>query len=149
LIATQAATRLKRVFCGVDFSPGSLAAFRAAAETARLHSGALHVFHAIEPRPAVPADVMLKIVERANAAMAQLLESEQSVLNGLALTTEVTSGRAFDEIIERARKWKAELIVIGAKGITSLEEVFAGGTAEAVTREAHCSVLIVRPDNKM
>jgi nucleotide-binding universal stress UspA family protein len=147
-MAAQARMRFQRIFCGVDFSPGSLAAFRAAIETARLHSGVLHLFHAIEARPAVPGDVMLTIVERANAAMAQLIESEQAALDGLPLTTEVTSGRAFVEIIERASEWQADLIVIGAKGITSLEEVFVGGTAEAVTRAGPCSVLIVRADNK-
>jgi len=140
--------RYKRILCGVDFSPDSREAFRAAIETARLNAGTLHLFHVIEARPAVPADVMLKIIERANTAMAQLVESEQSALDGLPLTTEVTSGRAFAEIVRRAREWKAELIVIGAKGITHLEEVFVGGTAEAVTREGPCSVLIVRPNNK-
>jgi nucleotide-binding universal stress UspA family protein len=145
-MAVQALVRFQRILCGVDFSPGSLGGFRAAIETARLHGGVLLLFHVIEARPAVPGDVMLTIVDHANAAMAQLIESEQSALAEVPLTSEVTSGRAFVEIIERAREWKADLIVIGAKGITSLEEVFVGGTAEAVTREGPCSVLIVRPD---
>jgi nucleotide-binding universal stress UspA family protein len=42
----------KRILCAVDFSPGSLEAFRVAVEMARLYSGTLHLFHAIEAQPA-------------------------------------------------------------------------------------------------
>jgi len=90
----------------------------------------------------------ISVLQKANAAIEGLVASAQSSLHGLAFTTEVTSGRAFDEIVNRARQWKANLIVLGSKGTTLLEEIIVGGTAEAVTREAPCSVLVVRPDHK-
>jgi len=136
--------RYKRILCGVDFSPSSQAAFLAACEMARVHRSALHVLHVIEARPAVPADALLATIEQANQAMARLVESEQSALEGLSLTTKAINGRAFDEITRHAKEWNANLIVIGAKGISAPEEVFVGGTAESVTREGPCSVLIVR-----
>jgi universal stress protein A len=138
----------KRILCAVDFSPDSLAAFHVAVETARLYSGSLHIFHVIEAQPAVPPQVEIRIIEEANAAMDKLVASAESSLDGLAFTTEVTSGQAFVEIVERAREWRADLIVLGSKGITSLEEIIIGGTAENVMKEAPCSVLVVRPDDK-
>jgi nucleotide-binding universal stress UspA family protein len=140
--------RFKRILCAVDFSPDSLEAFRVAVEMARLHSGSLHLFHVIEAQPVVPAQVEIRIVGEANAAMEKLVTSAGSSLDGLAFTTEVTSGQAFVEIVERAREWRADLIVLGSKGITSLEEIIIGGTAENVMKEAPCSVLVVRPDDK-
>jgi universal stress protein A len=140
--------RFKRILCAVDFSPDSLAAFHVAVETARLYSASLHIFHVIEAQPAVPPQVEIRIVEEANAAMEKLVASAESSLDGLAFTTEVTSGQAFVEIVERAREWRADLIVLGSKGITSLEEIIIGGTAENVMKEAPCSVLVVRPDDK-
>jgi universal stress protein A len=140
--------RFKRILCAVDFSPDSLAAFDVAVETARLYSASLHIFHVIEAQPAVPPQVEIRIVEEANAAMEKLVASAESSLDGLAFTTEVTSGQAFVEIVERAREWRADLIVLGSKGITSLEEIIIGGTAENVMKEAPCSVLVVRPDDK-
>jgi nucleotide-binding universal stress UspA family protein len=77
-----------------------------------------------------------------------LVESAQPSLEGLAFTTEVTRGRAFVEIVRRAREWKADLTVLGSKGTTSLEEIIIGGTAEGVVKEAPCSVLVVRPDRE-
>ena len=133
-----------RILCAVDFSRGSVEAFRVAVEMARLHAAALHLFHVIEAQPAGPAEVLIEILRRANAAMEGLVASAQPTLKGLACTTEVASGRAFDEIVRRARDWKADLIVLGAKGMTSLEEIIVGGTAERVTKEASCSVLVVR-----
>jgi nucleotide-binding universal stress UspA family protein len=138
----------KRILCAVDFSSDSVAAFGVAIEMARLYSGSLHLFHAIEPQPTVSAEVMLEIVRRANAAMEGLVASAQPSLKGLPFTTGVTSGGPFVEIIERAREWRANLIVLGSKGITSLEEIIIGGTAENVMKEAPCSVLVVRPENK-
>jgi universal stress protein A len=138
----------QRILCAVDFSPDSLAAFHVAVETARLYSGSLHIFHVIEAQPAVPPQVEIRIIEEANAAMDKLVASAESSLDGLAFTTEVTSGQAFVEIVERAREWRADLIVLGSKGITSLEEIIIGGTAENVMKEAPCSVLVVRPDDK-
>ena len=138
----------KRILCAVDFSPDSLEAFHVAVETGRLHSGSLHIFHVIEALPAVPPQVEIRIVEEANAAMEKLVASAGSSLDGLAFTTEVTSGRAFVEIVERAREWRADLIVVGSKGTTSLEEIIIGGTAENVMKEAPCSVLVVRTDDK-
>lgn len=138
----------KRILCAVDFSPDSLAAFDVAVETARLYSASLHIFHVIEAQPAVPPQVEIRIVEEANAAMEKLVASAESSLDGLAFTTEVTSGQAFFEIVERAREWRAGLIVLGSTGITSLEEIIIGGTAENVMKEAPCSVLVVRTKDK-
>lgn len=143
-MAQNANLRFERILCAVDFSPDSLEGFRVAAEMARLYSSALLVFHVIEAQPSVSPDALIEINRRANDAMAELVAPART---GLAakLSTEVTSGAAFDEIVKRARDWKADLVVLGAKGVTSLEEVVVGGTAEAAVREAPCSVLVARP----
>src|SRR5258705_13119418 len=97
---------------------------------------------------APPGEIPMEVLQKANAAIKALGASAQSSLHGLAFTTEGTSGRASVEIVNRARQWKANLIVLGSKGTTLLEEIIVGGTAEAVTREAPCSVLVVRSDHK-
>lgn len=134
----------KRILCAVDFSSDSVAAFQVALEMARLHSGSLRLFHVMEAQPNVPGDALLKIVERANQAMERLVGSARLSLEGLDFATEVTSGEAAVEIDNRASEWRADLIVLGSKGTTSLEEIIVGGTAGRVIKEAPCSVLAVR-----
>jgi universal stress protein A len=137
--------KFERILCAVDFSPDSLQAFAVATEMARLHKGALLVFHVIEAQPTVLPDALIRINKEANDAMAQLIASARHALEGIAIGSEVTTGRAYNEIVNRAREWKADLVVLGAQGVTSLEEVIVGGTAESVVREAPCSVLVARP----
>jgi nucleotide-binding universal stress UspA family protein len=76
--------------------------------------------------------------------MEALVASAQSSLEGLSFTTEVTSGRAFVEMVNCARERNADLIVLRATGAASLEKIVVGSTAERVPKEAHCSVLVVR-----
>ena len=138
----------KRILTAVDFSPNSLEAFRVAVQMATVHSASLHLLHVIEAWPAAPAEAAMEFVQKANEAVEQLVGSSQPALEKVTLTTEVASGRAFDEIVNRARDWRADLIVLGTKGTTSLEEIFLGGTAEHVIKESFCSVLIVRPEDR-
>jgi universal stress protein A len=136
--------KFERILCAVDFSSDSLEAFRVAVDMAQLHPGSLLVLHVIEAQPAVSPDALLEINKRANDAMADLIASERSRLERIALSAETASGAAFEEIVHRARDWRADLVVLGSKGTTSLAEVFVGGTAEAVVKQAPCSVLVVR-----
>jgi nucleotide-binding universal stress UspA family protein len=133
-----------RIMCGVDFSADSVAALRVAAELARLYCAPLHVLHAIEPPPMARPEVEIQIVDTANAAMATLLDSERASLEGLSVTAQVTSGPAYSEIVKEAQECQADLVVLGARGVTLPEEVIIGRTAENVMKEAPRSVLIVR-----
>ncbi|MGZ8899382.1 MAG: universal stress protein [Limisphaerales bacterium] len=48
-------------------------------------------------------------------------------------------------IVAEARRWDADLIVIGSHGRTPLEKFFLGSVSYKVAAEAFCSVRIVRP----
>jgi nucleotide-binding universal stress UspA family protein len=141
-----------RILCGVDFSKASLAAFQQAVELARLGAGSLCILHSIEARPFVSnllgidemGEMAIKFDEKAAAALESLLSSSASALEDIPLTTEITAGRAFVEILNYARDWSADLIVLGAEGAASLEQIVIGSTAERVMKGAQCSVLIVR-----
>ena len=144
--------KFRRILCGVDFSKPSVFAFDAAVELARLLKAELHILHSIEAYPVVPEwssahdfdEAETALEEKATAAMEALVSTATRALNGTAITTEVTRGRAFVEILNRAREREVDLIVLGAKGLTLLEEAFSGSTAERVMKGATCSVLIVR-----
>ena len=143
----------KRILCAVDFSSDSVKAFHVAVDLARAQSGSIHLLHVIEAQPVVAdwlpiggiGEVTIQIEEKANAAMESLVRSAKTSLTGLAVTTEVTSGRAFVEIVNRARELNADVIVLGSKGAALLEDIIVGSTAERVMKTASCSVLIARP----
>ena len=49
----------------------------------------------------------------------------------------------------RVRDPAQDLIVVGAHGLTLLEDAFVGGTAEQVVKQASCSVLVVRGQSRV
>ncbi|HEY7024532.1 MAG TPA: universal stress protein [Candidatus Limnocylindrales bacterium] len=56
----------------------------------------------------------------------------------------VRTGDAAAEIIEEARSWKADLIVVGSRGQTGLQRLLLGSVARNVLLGADASVLVVR-----
>jgi nucleotide-binding universal stress UspA family protein len=63
----------------------------------------------------------------------------------LAITTEIQEGRAAEVILARAAALAADLIAIGARGLSALGEFRLGGTAHKVAAHAGCAVLIAQP----
>lgn len=54
-------------------------------------------------------------------------------------------GRVADSIVDEARNWKADLIVMGTHGRRGVSHLVLGSDAEAVVRSAPVPVLLVRP----
>src|SRR5262245_61680654 len=133
--------KFKQILCGVDFSEASVKAFEAAVDIARSFKSELHVIHVVEADPAIPD---LSLEEKAIAAMDTLVSQAAADIRDLQMTTEVTTGTASVEILNRARERKADLIALGTKGLRLLEEGIFGGTVKRVFYAAPCSVLAVR-----
>lgn len=64
---------------------------------------------------------------------------------GLSAIAEVREGRPSQAILERAAALPADLIVIGAKGLSAPGEFRLGSTAHKLIHYAECSVLVARP----
>ena len=81
--------------------------------------------------------------------------SKKAINNALALvkkhglkaeasTFETVGDRVADVIVREARKWKADLIVIGTHGRRGVQRMVLGSDAEAVLRTSPVPVLTVR-----
>jgi len=70
---------------------------------------------------------------------------EKVVLSGLDLhRNDILMGDAAKSIIEYAKSIKCDLIIIGHSGRSGAWGRFLDSTAEKVSRNAHCTVMIVR-----
>ena len=49
-----------------------------------------------------------------------------------------------DAILEEAREWDADIIIVGSHGYGRLKRMVLGSVAGAVVANAHCSVLVAR-----
>ncbi len=80
--------------------------------------------------------------QRAN----ELVQSAVGVLEAASIKAEgtIARGKPAEEIIRKADKTKADLVVLGAKGIGNNERFALGTTAHKVMKYAGCSVLLAR-----
>ena len=62
----------------------------------------------------------------------------------LTVTTKVLAGNPKDVIVQEAREWGADLIVLGSHRYGRLRRMVLGSVAGAVVAEAPCSVQVVR-----
>lgn len=58
---------------------------------------------------------------------------------------ELVSGDPAEEIIRLANIYKADLVVVGSRGLTGMTRIVLGSVSTQVMEEAHCSVLVVKP----
>jgi nucleotide-binding universal stress UspA family protein len=58
---------------------------------------------------------------------------------------ELVTGDPAEEIIRLANIYKADLIVIGCRGLTGMKRIVQGSVSSQVMEEANCSVLVVKP----
>lgn len=65
------------------------------------------------------------------------------------LSTRVLCGSPQSAIVEEAKNWGADLIVVGSHGYGFLERIFLGSVSNAVVHHAPCSVLVVRKPKKL
>jgi len=72
--------------------------------------------------------------------------AENGVSESLDIEEEVAFGDPGDELLNYAKEKGVDLIVVGYKSYSAIEQLLVGSTAAKVARYAPCSVLIYRPN---
>jgi len=74
-----------------------------------------------------------------------LVDGEGKVkATNLKVTTLLKEGHAIDEILKTCRNGNFDLIVMGARGISAIKEIFLGSVSHGVTMHSRCPVLIIK-----
>ena len=132
-----------KILLALDASPASKAALDAVAKRpwpAGSKVEVLTVVNTLEPW------ALAVIVEEMKAHAQQLVDAATTLLRskGLSADAAVGEGDPKHVILDHAASTGADLIVVGAHGMTALEQFFLGSVSKAVLRFAPCSVDIVR-----
>jgi nucleotide-binding universal stress UspA family protein len=70
--------------------------------------------------------------------------ADQLRAKGMTVETVVRDGDPRSVIVDEAKDWSADLIVVGSHGHTGLTRWLLGSVAQSVTSHAPCSVEVVR-----
>jgi nucleotide-binding universal stress UspA family protein len=147
---------LDRLLLPFDFSAHSRTALAYARELAKTYGAALDLLHVVETHAyptfygnlgAEPVlERMDELRRRAAAEMEQVYADTRGpdVPHGFF----VADGRPSSEIVRFAEEHGSGLIVVATHGLSGLERLLLGSTAEAVVRSAHCPVFTVKAFGK-
>jgi nucleotide-binding universal stress UspA family protein len=143
----------QRILVPIDGSSTSNLGIREAMKLARDQHARLRLVHVVDelvliPSPDVVApvgdvvgilrDAGMKVLEKAKALV------EKAGVNAETVLVECFGGRAADSIVEEARKWRADVIVLGTHGRRGVRRMVLGSDAEEVVRSSPVPVLLVR-----
>jgi nucleotide-binding universal stress UspA family protein len=140
---------VRSIVCGTDGSPAANAAVQEAIDLARSEGARLHLVTAY-PDPARirehlattgrddPVNLRLA-AENILARAGRLAEAA-----GVEYDSHDCEADPADAILDVAADQKADLIVLGDRGLRGVTRFLLGSVSDRVTRHAPCSVMVVR-----
>jgi nucleotide-binding universal stress UspA family protein len=142
-----------RIVVGTDGSDTAGEAVRQAIELAKLSGGKLAVVAAFEPVPEtrvreekaeLPGDVAHAVGPREDVNVILDAAVGQAKQDGVEAEPYPREGDPADAILDVAEESKADLIVVGNKGMTGAKRFLLGSVPNKVSHHAPCGVYIVR-----
>jgi len=140
------------IVVGTDGSDTAAQAVRQAVDVASALGANLELVTAYAPvseqrlraeRREAPADVRATNPrQEVESSLAEAAEEARAA--GVGVTTHARQGDPADAIIEVAEERKADLVIVGNKGMTGAKRFLLGSVPNKVSHHAPCSVLIVR-----
>ena len=138
------------IVVGTDGSPGAQLAVRRAAAIAKGTGDRLHLVTAVPDsavREPLATSARTDPVDLGAIADSVLVRAARDIEGeGIEVETHSRHGDAAEVIIEVAQEQKANLIVVGARGVTGLQRFLLGSVSSKLSHYAHTSVLVVRED---
>jgi len=138
-------TGLRKLLLATDGSQYSEGAVREAISLAKQCSATLYAISVIEVVTDYEGLSIQRLEEMQEAEIGKQLEAVKSSAAGEGVTCEtiVAHGDPHTAIVKEAEKRRADLIIIGRRGLKGLAKVLMGAVAARVIGAAHCNVLVV------
>jgi nucleotide-binding universal stress UspA family protein len=142
-----------RIVVGTDGSETASEAVRQATELAKSFSATLTVVSAYEPIPQermrsekadVPGDVQYSLNPREDVEVTLKNAAAPAQQAGLEVELQPREGDPADAILDVAEETKADLIVVGNKGMTGAKRFLLGSVPNKISHHAPCGVYIVQ-----
>jgi len=143
----------KKILVPLDGSRTSMRGLNEAIRLAQHHEAKVRLIHVVDAfivTPALEAGRYIDDIQKSfRASGTRLLDKAAALVRrrGLEVDTvmfETVGGRAADVIVTQARKWRADIIVIGTHGRRGLGRLVMGSDAEQIIRSSPVPVLTVR-----
>ena len=140
----------QRILVPIDGSPTSTRGLDEALKLAKLTGASIRLVHVLDqPMFMGPETYTIDVFGILRKAGEKIMQTarERVVAAGIDVSTfvsEVFPGRVCDVVLEQAKAFSADLIVIGTHGRRGVGRLLVGSDAEQIVRLATVPVLLVR-----
>lgn len=139
------------IVVGTDGSPSAESAVRRATEVAKGSGAFVHLVTAYPDAPShkerIGSSAKRDVINLRGVADSVLARAADELASqGVEVETHAQEGDPAQVIIEAAQAQNADLIVVGARGLTGLQRFLLGSVSSKLSHHAPCSVMIVRED---
>jgi nucleotide-binding universal stress UspA family protein len=141
------------IVVGTDGSETAGEAVRQAMQLAGIVGARVHVVSAYEPtgsarlreeRESLPDEMQWMVKPREDVEEALTGAASSMRDQGVEVVTYARQGDPADAILDVAEEQKADLIVVGNKGMTGAKRFLLGSVPNKVSHNAPCTVMIIR-----
>lgn len=144
---------MNTILVPTDFSQEAIQALELAVEMAKKNNAEIKLLHVIESPGGASFSTTggdtdsgiddiytLKLIQKAKK---DLRDAAQGAGYD-KITTDIDVGSPYNRIARDIAEHNVDLVIMGSKGVTGLEETFVGSNAEIVVRRADCPVITVK-----
>jgi len=143
----------RRILVPVDGSTTSNAGVREAVKLAKAQRARLRLVHVVDefsafstPEGGINAGTLINLMKQSGK---QILRRTERLAAGLGAKPETVlcesvGARVADVITQQAKRWRADLIVMGTHGRRGVNRLLLGSDAELVARSSPAPLLLVR-----
>jgi nucleotide-binding universal stress UspA family protein len=143
LIARTAGSAFpERIICGVDGSEASAATAALAAWIARSSGAELHLLHVVPVFRGRDAEWTLDDDEPSPSELEASVAAATAA--GVVPRRDMAMGRPEHALVAAVERAKADLLIVGHRGVKGVSRVVLGSVSEHCAKHAHCSVLVAR-----
>lgn len=135
----------RKIVVPVDGSPLARKAFDEACQIAKRNHGQLLLLTVIDLTSfrGTASAGSLEITKELQKNAQQLIDELEKTTD-LPVETQIAAGNPKQEIVKAAEDFAGELIVMGATGLSKLDQWMLGSTTGYVVNHASCNVMVIK-----
>lgn len=136
----------QKILVPVDGSEHSKRALKEAIKVAKMTGGAITLLNVTPSGSSMASSHKqpnAEIMQNKNKSV--LVEGQKiAETEGILVETLLIEGQIVHEIVKTAKEGHYDLIIVGARGLSKLEEIMLGSVSHGVTETATCPVIVTR-----
>jgi nucleotide-binding universal stress UspA family protein len=132
------------ILLATDGSEDASRATEAAADLANRSQSALHVVHVWHDVPGFAHAFVKRELKRQGQEILDEQVQKIEASGGTVTQAHLRGGRTSDEILKLSEELEVGLLVVGSRGLGTVQRILIGSHSEEIVHHAHVPVLVVR-----